>query len=67
MLKIKIYTITEVAHLYYQERAPERNYTPDAARKQLFQDRNIDYKLIGEILDKFYKEQKTILRKLWKS
>lgn len=57
------YNNTEIAFRYYIKKWPERAYSKDAARKQFAQDMNIDKKLLREVLNEVFSEQKNILKK----
>jgi len=50
MLISNVFNKTQLAFLYYGKKFPERGYSPDAARKQFNQDKNIDTKLIKKSL-----------------
>lgn len=56
-------TITEVALRYYLLTHPERNYDRHNAVRQWKQDKSIDKKVLRQVIDQIFMEQKKMLKK----
>lgn len=54
----------EIAFRYYKLVADARKYTKEQARKQLIQDKNIDFKSMEMVVTKIHKEQIDLLKKV---
>lgn len=64
-MKIKLpkgYNKSDIAESYYKIKHPERNYPRDQAKKQFFQDKNIDKKVLRAIYKAVYEEGKALLK-----
>lgn len=49
---------SKVAELYYKLVSPEKNYTPDQARKQFHQSEGrLNLKVVRQVVRQIYKEQ----------
>lgn len=55
-------TITEVALRYYAITHPERKYDRHNAVRQWKQDKDIDKKVVRQVIDQIFKEQKKMLK-----
>jgi len=51
------YKRTEVAKRYYAILTPDKEYTPEQARKQFWQDPIIDWPTLNKVIDQIHKEQ----------
>lgn len=54
---------TEVARRYYSALDPKKEYTHEQARKQFWQDPNINWPILLKVIDQIYKEQISLIRK----
>lgn len=54
-------TITEVAMRYYSITHPERSYDRHNAVRQWKQDKAIDKKVVRQVIDQIFKEQKKLI------
>lgn len=64
MILDRIFNTTELARKYYEKKHPERKYKrPDQPLRQFKQDKNIDFELVSNILEKSLEVQKKKLKK----
>lgn len=57
-----IYTIAQVAVRYYAITRPSKELSVEQARKNFFQDKKIDDKVLLKVLEHALKEQKKLLK-----
>jgi dTDP-4-dehydrorhamnose 3,5-epimerase-like enzyme len=58
---------TEVAKRYYAIVTPNNIYTPEQARKQFWQDPNINWKVLDNVIGTIYQEQKKLINEAKKA
>jgi len=58
---------TEVAKRYYSLLYPEKEYTHEQARKQFWQDPNIEWPILLKVIDQIHKEQLKLINEAKKA
>jgi len=61
------FTKAEIAIRYYSIVVPGRTFTNEQARKRFLLDKNVDLKIIRQIIDVIYSEQKRLLKAINKT